>query len=322
MDSNVSKNTNSHKFFKITLDRDRVAVSVSVQNLLKQLLLSILSWYEQKFATLSKSKLVARLNDRPLSPEINPGAVLPDSKLLPIKYGCPIGLLLASDEQSPKLVTDNLRQLLTERQKLNDKGMQVHLELVSSGWLNFYLDSEFIAYWLERSRWQTDSDLIKSNKISDRKLKPLNQTPVKLFQVQYVHARCCNLLRLGASENLITLHYNSQYPGWQIEQPRSIPWLDRENRLWFEESAEYNLLHQLLTVIDCWDDGGEFDWFKIALGLSQTTAIFQAECRFLGEIKVRTPPKAIARLGLTALAQYWLQKILREKLQVAAPKTL
>ena len=324
MDSNVSKNTNSHKFFKIPLDRDKLTFSVG--SLLTQLLLSILDLYEQKFVTtVVKNKVVARLNNRPLSLEGDALAILSDLKLVPIKYGCPFGLLLASDWQtSPQAISDRLRQLLIERQnELSDKAkLRVYLEVVSSGWLNFYLDSEFIACWLERSQLGIELNVRESNKSIYQKLKPLSQTPVNLFQVQYVHARCCSLLRLGAREKLITLSNNQQYLGWQIEQPRSIPWLDRDNRLWLQGFAEHNLLHQLLTVTDCWDNREVTNWTKIALSLSQATAIFQGECRFLGEIKVKTPQKAIARLGLIALARYWLHQILCEKLQVAAPTTL
>lgn len=313
----------SHKFFKVPLDRDQVTFSVG--NLLTRLLLSILDLYEQKFATLLKNKVVARLNNRSLSFPGDAQEILSDTQLLPIKYGCPIGLLLASEEQtSPQVISDRLRQLLIEGQnKPSDKTKPpVYLEVVSSGWLNFYLDCEFIAYWLERSRLEIDLNVRQSNKSIYQKLKSLSQTPVNLFQVQYVHARCCSLLRLGAKENLITLSNNQQDLGWQIEQPRSIPWLDRDNRLWLEGFAEHNLLHQLLTVTDCWERRDDTNWTKIALSLSQATAIFQAECRFLGEIQVQTPQLAIARLGLIALARYWLHQILCEKLQVAAPTTL
>ena len=324
MDSNVSKNTNSHKFFKLLLDPDKVTFSVG--NLLTQLLLSILDLYEQKFVTtLVKSKVVDRLNNRSLSFPDDARGILSDTQLVPIKYACPIALLLASLEQtSSQVISDRLRQLLIEGQdKLRDKTkLRVYIEVVSSGWLNFYLDSEFIAYWLERSRLGIDRNVRESNKSIYNELKPLNQTPVNLFQVQYIHARCCSLLRLGAREKLITLSNNQQDLGWQIEQPRSIPWLDRDNRLWLQGFAEHNLLHQLLTVTDCWDNREDTNWTKIALSLSQATAIFQAECRFLGEIKVETPQLAIARLGLIALARYWLHQILREKLQVAAPTTL
>lgn len=332
MDSNVSKNTNSHKFFKVPLEREKPIISV--KKLLKQLLLSTLSLYRQKFdvrieprsiATMLESKIIlAKPNSKPLSLKTNTIGISSNSKLVPIEYSCPLNLLLASSWQtSSQIVTDNLSQLLAERQnELTDRSrLQIYLELVSPGWVNFYFDSEFIAHWLERSRLGIGSDIGGDNKSTFVSSEPWNQIPV-IFQIQYIHARCCSLLRLGERENLITLQKNLQYAGWQIEQPRSISWLDRENNLWFEEPAEHNLLRQLLTVTDCWDNSDGINWSKIALDLSQATAIFQADCRLLGKIKIQAPSKAIARLGLIAHVQYWLQKILLEKLQVAAPTTL
>ena len=82
------------------------------------------------------------------------------------------------------------------------------------------------------------------------------------------------------------------------------------------------MLRQLLIVTDSQTVNDRDRWSKLALDLSQVTAIFLADCRFLGEIKEQYPKRAIARLGLIALAQCWLQKILVEKLNSSAPTTL
>ena len=68
--------------------------------------------------------------------------------------------------------------------------------------------------------------------------------------------------------------------------------------------------------------GDDHDWIKIALALSRATAIFEAECRFFGEIQQQYPQKAIARLGLIAVVQYWLHRILLEKLHIMAATEL
>jgi DALR anticodon binding domain len=151
----------------------------------------------------------------------------------------------------------------------------------------------------------------------------LEQTPGKLFPAQYIHARCCSLLGLGARENLITLSNDTQ----QIEQLESISWLDPEHQLWLTEMAEHDLLQQLLITSDSWLENTEVrnhlqHWSKLAFSLSQKTAIFLADCRFLGEVKQQYPQKAIARLGLIALVQFWLEKILVEKLRVEALREL
>ncbi|MEL6929298.1 MAG: hypothetical protein AAFO95_11765 [Cyanobacteria bacterium J06600_6] len=70
------------------------------------------------------------------------------------------------------------------------------------------------------------------------------------------------------------------------------------------------------------EDASSLSWSQLALNLSEATAIFLADCRFLGGVKVQYPDLALARLGLIALVQLWLQKILVEKLNIAAPKSL
>jgi hypothetical protein len=247
-----------------------------------------------------------------------------DISSMPMVYSCPLGLILASQlSTSPPAIVEDLGNLLEQRNKIKAKSMlTIYLDSVSSGWFNFYFDHRAIASWLERSLYLTiaqsndnpltvsTSPLVHPQKSSD------------LFSVQYVHARCCSLLRLGARENLVALvDENFDHLRWPLLQPSSISWLNDKHSLRFGKLSEYNLLRRLLITTDCQIANND-QWSKLALDLSQATAIFQADCRFLGEIKKREPQKAIARLGLTALAQYWLQRILVEKLNIAAPTVL
>jgi len=62
-----------------------------------------------------------------------------------------------------------------------------------------------------------------------------------------------------------------------------------------------------------------FDWNKLAFNLSAAVAVFLADCPFLGKVRRENPQKAISRLGLIALSQYWLKRILLEKLRINAP---
>ena len=56
---------------------------------------------------------------------------------------------------------------------------------------------------------------------------------------------------------------------------------------------------------------------------TQFTPLLIAPTQVLrGEKCLSNSGKAIARLGLIALSQYWLQRILLEKLNVAAPVSL
>ena len=325
MDSNVSKNTNSHKFFKVSLAIK--SPHVSIKNALKQLLLSILDsereklnvTYERKFIAenLNRKIQLSTRNNQQFASANKPDKILFTSRSMSIGYVCPLGLFLAASCQlSLSEIVDRL-SLLFQLNNLTDRSLlKLHLEIAATGWFNFYLDSQFLATWLEQSLLSIQCDTVVTSTTE------LYDT-LGLFQVQYVHAHCCSLLRLGERENLIVLKGDRHQTGWQIEQPSSISWLDAEHNLWLSEPAEYELLRQLLMVTDAQSECGDRpNWSKIALCLSRATAIFDAESRFLGEVKVRSSSKAIARLGLIALAQYWLEKILLEKLNLAAPKTL
>jgi arginyl-tRNA synthetase len=327
MDSNVSKKTNSHNFFKLRLNQEKLGISV--KNLLKQELLLILDLYQQKLKLRIEPKLVQNLlaakitiyqNKSSPTSRRNNRSHLPPAQFLPIIYACPLGLSLATNlQQSPSKIMQQIGYLLTTKADNDLKQGQLLTEIVPLGWLNFYLDAKLIADWLGRSLFWSQTNIIDDQQSSNREIYTLDKTPPQLFPAQYIHARCCSLLRLAARENLITLVANLE----QIQQPQSISWLDPKHNLWLTEIAEHNLLEQLLLISDSWLENTNIcRWSKLALSLSQNTAIFLADCRWLGEVKQQYPQKAIARLGLIALVKFWLEKILVEKLKVAAPKEL
>jgi arginyl-tRNA synthetase len=318
MDSNVSKNTNSHNFFKLRLNQEKLGISV--KNLLKQELLLILNLYQQKLKLKIEPKLVQNLPEVKIS--ISPGkrSHLSKEQFLPIIYACPLGLSLTTNlQQSPSTIMEQLGCLLTAKDDSDLEQGQLLIEIVPLGWINFYLDAKLIANWLGRSLFWSQSNVIDEQQSSNRAIYTLDKTPPQLFPIQYIHARCCSLLRLAARENMITLSNNLK----QIQPSQSICWLDPEHNLWLTEVAEHNLLQQLLIVSDAWLENTDVRrWSKLALSLSQNTAIFLADCRFLGEVKQQYPQKAIARIGLIALVKFWLEKILVEKLKIAAPREL
>jgi DALR anticodon binding domain len=337
MDNNVSKNTNSHNFFKLRFNREKLGISV--KNLLKRELVLILDLYQQEFNVQIEPKLLSNIlstkiaidqpkNSSTISPTYLRNNIDPllSRQFLPIIYACPLGMSLATNLQlSPPAIMEQIGYLMSKLALKLDQtdpkfSGQLITEIVPLGWCNFYLDSQLMADWLQRSLFWSQSNTINN---SDQNSNFLEQTPGKLFPAQYIHARCSSLLGLGARENLIILSNDAQ----QIEQLESRSWLDPEHQLWLTEVAERDVLQQLLITSDAWMEKIDVrnhlqHWSKLALSLSQKTAIFLADCRFLGEVKQQYPQKAIARLGLIALVQFWLEKILVEKLRVAAPRDL
>lgn len=327
MDSNVPKYTNSHKFFPAPFVWE--SSMISVEKLVKQLLLSTLDSCHQRLDICFDRQFMAAILDKKiqiLTPKYKQlGLAARRERYLftvnsmPLGYGCPLGLFLAAYWQiSLQETIDNLSQCLVLSASPTATSFQLAGEIDASGWLKFYLDSPTVADWLKQLRlWMAGN--FSAATFTEY---PLCPTPKNLFPVQYIHARCCSLLRSAERENLITLKQDRHPTRCQIAEPKAISWLNRENCLWLNESAEYELLRQLLMVADTWQKESEIDWLKTALRLSRATAIFQANCRFLGRVRVLEPQKAIARLGLLDLVRSWLYLILQKKLKAAAPTEL
>ena len=340
MDSNVSKNTNSHNFFKLEVKRKKLGIST--KNLLKQELLLILNSYQQKFdvqieqnyfASILENKIsISNYKNQPAK-HFRSITSLTETKSVPIVYSCPIGLLLAANQSHAlQIIMQQIKQLVSNRENadLELLSVLVEIEIVDRGWINFYLGSKFMAIWLEQSLVWHQRAIINDRAFAKKEICAWENTFTNLFPVQYIHARCCSLLNLAARENLISLSDDSPW----IVRPiptKIFPWLDEQNTLWLTRLAERNLLQQLLIVADSWVEDisdreacteSNRQWSKLAFNLSQATAIFLADCRFLGEVKQKYPPLAIARLGLIALVQLWLQRILGEKFGVAASKSM
>lgn len=338
MDNNVSKNTFSHNFFKVRFTQEQT--SISVKSLLAKRLLQTLNLYQQKlhlqldlkfFSTIINDKIILSSSARQILASANQGNQI-SSKLYitPIVYTSPIALVLANYLLlSPVIIAENLVKLLTLNQNnsLSELSLQLEIEITPSGWLNFYLDSATLANWLKQVVFFLEAQYpvpvpVPVNVNQANPTSTQLQEFSNLMPLQYAHARCCSLLRLGARAKLITLKDDCfTNTTWQLEYPQSISWLDEQQNFCLIQESEYDLLRQLLIVTDAFAEKPD-SWVKLAFDLTIASEIFQAECRFLGEVKQQTPQIAIARLGLIALVQYWLQRILVEKLNVVALSSL
>lgn len=272
MDSNVSKNTNSHNFFKLQLNHEKLGISI--KNLLKHELLLILDLYQQKLNVQIEQKLVTTILSEKLKISqsknnstfggksiINSCNLGSPANFLPIIYACPLGMSLSANlQQPPQTIMEQLICLLTVKQNQldltnQDLPDQLLTEIVSLGWLNFYLDSQLIASWLQRSLCWSQTNKANNSQATNKGTYPLDQAPDHLFPAQYIHGRCCSLLRLGAREGIISF--------WKDDVAEVAPfpvisWLDSEHKLWFTEKAEYNLLQQLLQMSDSWLDNLDY----------------------------------------------------------------
>ena len=314
-------------------DLDSENTLVSIKDLLKQELMAIFNLYLRSYNLLLDSQFVSTALEpkiaflesgiEPISSNLNLNGVLLTSQLTPIVYRCSIALALATHvETTPKTIASEFVSLIHFEGKNNTalkSSFNLCVEITESGWMVFYLDSQSLASWLQQLLiFQSNINVLKRHDFVVFQPAP---SPTNLFFIQYIHARCCSLLRLAAREKLIVLRSpDSSNLVWQLLQP-SISWLNPQNNLWLEDEIELQLIFQLLVVIDSFNNKS-IGWVKLAVDFSHTMAIFFTECRFLGETRQRYPDKAIARIGLIAIARYWLHRILIEKLNIEAPTSL
>jgi hypothetical protein len=176
-----------------------------------------------------------------------------------------------------------------------------------SGWIDFYPSDRALGIWLQQ--------LVQCLELCDT--KPVKEEILaNLFCSQYAHARCCSLLRLGHWEGLIQL--NSV---WQWDAPNPIPWCYCD-KLQLVHPREQHLIGQILAVVDELENVSVKESMKLATNLGQSVLEFDRHCRIWGEVKKEMPQLSQARLGLIAIVQLLLQKLLQEKIGVWAPVEL
>lgn len=323
MDNNVSKNTFSDKFFKLGFTDDEPTISVKA--LLKFNLLKTINLYCQESnislnpecisLALERKIILLQSSYRALSSTTKPNSILLEPQSALVVYRCAIAFFLTQHCQlPPQIIAESLVNFLSKIAA--NSAPKSYLKLVTQsvypGWIDFHLSDRSLARWLEQSLI-----FLKTKPIStgDRILTKNDQD---LFPLQYAHARCCSILRLGAREKLITIKDRDflDAVGYSVKY-KQISWLDQLGNFCLTHEAEYCLLRQLLTIVDSFASGSS-NWVKLAVNLSEAILNFDAHCPIVGFVKQKTPNLAIARLKLITLVQYWLQKLLSEKIGVEA----
>ncbi|MFP4102629.1 DALR anticodon-binding domain-containing protein [Coleofasciculus sp.] len=314
-------------------------------------------------------RAIDRINTLPIAAQLTPNTV-PLHRVSTSNYVCyrsAIALKLSSAwQQTPLDITDQLTAaLLTLSQESADAiGINFTVEVSPPGWIIFRLSDRALATYLQG--WFTippfpsvpgnylNEKLQEKGGAGDREKRQQNQlNSDQIFPVQYVHARCCSLLRLADEQGLIqvtdaggrgcggageageaggdkeelfsvTTH---QSPS-TIIYPNPIPWLqdagdsDRESvRLRLTHPAEWELIVQLFDLLDVISASDCQRWVKQGLAVSEAYEQFYKSCRIWGDVKIHDLPLAQARLGLIGVTQVVLRSLL-EKLGVSAPRAL
>ena len=303
MDRNVSKNTICYNFLKLDVNKEYLAI----KKLIKHQLIDSIQLYKSKIGLNAESNsLEALIADKIALCRFD------RVSLQSIVYRCAIAFPLGNYwHLSPLTVAQNLQEflLITNVTSTTKPILGFKVRVVSPGWIDFHLSDRSLAVWLEELVDWVSQDGENRGDGGDR-------GDENLFVIQYAHARCCSLLRLGHQEKLIKIKYN--YSVWEIVKPIKFAWVDTKDIFWFKHPTEKSLLIQLLIVVEeLITNSQKVNWVKLAGNLSEAFLDFWAECRIYGEVNQKTPKLAQARLGLVALVQYFLYRILRDKLDVS-----
>jgi DALR anticodon binding domain len=195
------------------------------------------------------------------------------------------------------------------------------------GWLYARFSSEALAHWLQsllsiQPRLQTPTQNIQA------KVPGISADPLQ-FELQYAHARCCSLLRMGQQAQLIRLEERNGCI--HLIEPSPLPW-NTPQGLRLSSPAEHRLLlalmqfpaslskpaygaapphpigHQTSIV---WPP--EDHIVQQQVQWSQLFESFYRECRVLG-MQAESRELAQTRLGFILLLKnvlgFWLQAIL------------
>lgn len=234
----------------------------------------------------------------------------------PIRYHSAIALKLA------KLTSENPADIAAKiLQGLSSQSTRVEITVgvIPSGIITFELTDSAVAAWLQQ---MTQIPLPASSFSQVSTLNVTESQNQNLFYLQYSHARCCSLLRLADRDRLIRLaepHLQTAPTLWLWIQPDPISWLNLDGKLRLSDPGERQLIGQLMAALD--GDSKSSDrkfWQTQANLISDAFQAFYSQCRIWGEVKLKTPKKAQARLGLISITQAVLRYILQEKLGIAA----
>ncbi|MBE9211427.1 glutamate acetyltransferase [Plectonema cf. radiosum LEGE 06105] len=187
-------------------------------------------------------------------------------------------------------------------------GEDLLVEVLPPGLIHIQVSDLVLGVWLQclidgRKKYKGDFNL--SQKIVTSELLS------KVFSLQYVHARCCSLLKLAQQEKIIDCNeFSSQ----------SIPWLDSHGRLRLNHQAERCLIASLVKLVDELEPviARPVKWEGAALGLVRSFEDFWSACRIFSKLRTTNPELGIARIGLVMATQSVLKFLLEEKLGISA----
>jgi hypothetical protein len=170
-------------------------------------------------------------------------------------------------------------------------GSEYALEVTPPGWLDFRVCDGALANWLQV--WADGTIRRTAARCAVQKVGV--DIP---FAVQYAHARCQSLLRLGHREGWIELGEGG------IATPQPLPWLNEAGVLSVTDLAEAQLIARCVAVADGLAEGQPPDCLKLLMGLSEALEDFSRDCP-----PVERSPLRLGLLSVTGSLLFWLLEV-------------
>ncbi len=235
-----------------------------------------------------------------------------------ITYRCAIAFQLSPHSSlSPLTLADTIFNTLQQPlekaggllKKQENISLSFTITLLAPGWLDFTLCDRSLSIWLQS--WPRFS-------YPGKKFTPKSRNLDNLWCLEYTHARCCSLLRLGEQEGLIQLK-NKQFKPyiWSLSTLPEITWFNLELN-----QFEPSLISQIITTVDRLVNESNPNEIKLALALSETFLTFERHCRIFGDISGQKHQLSQARLVLVAITQILLQGLWLSQIEQPPHKRL
>jgi arginyl-tRNA synthetase len=181
----------------------------------------------------------------------------------------------------------------------SDFPLELTVEFVSPGWIYFRYSELEIARWL-----QSAIDLEIRSKAAKRNLSS------SIMPLQYAHARCCSILRLGQTQGLIDIDLHGEKL-WLAPQP--IVWFGKQYRWYLTDSHAVRAIASLVDLVDA-TQVSEVNLLKSATSLAGYLLDFESNCRF---IQTKSD-LVLSRLALVAAVKSGLRLVLENKFDTVA----
>ncbi len=251
------------------------------------------------------------------------------------QYISPIAHQLAAKSSlTPLAICQNLLEYIPPFVEPLSPQLEIQCWYTDKGYICFQLTPRSISHWLDYIYHWTPPDSIETSYPADVDLslalalaKPLpcltaglrqQQKPLPCEIAVYARDRCRSILELAYTEGLITQDISGawQTPPFQSDECDSDLYNNRPRADIigdFESGATDRLIHALMDVLDSICGSRPPDSPRLIIDLAQSWLEFHRHCRIFGDVKRQNPHLAIARCGLTVIAERYLGTGVRDE---------